>query len=55
MMTNQLCASAEQGPAGLEKAVLSLPVPLKSSVLTHHFKCAHHVVSDQVGSGRGVV
>lgn len=34
MMTNQLCVSVEQGPAGLEKAVLPLPVPLKVFVLS---------------------
>lgn len=34
MMTNQLCVSVEQGSAGLEKAVLSLPVPLKVFVLS---------------------
>ncbi|WP_154670325.1 hypothetical protein [Pseudomonas monteilii] len=34
MMTNQLCVSAEQGSAGLEKAALSLPVPLKVLVLS---------------------
>jgi len=34
MMTNQLCVSVEQGSAGLGKAVLSLPVPLKVLVLS---------------------
>ncbi|WP_286927789.1 hypothetical protein [Pseudomonas sp. UBA7721] len=34
MMTNQLCVSVEQVSAGLEKAVLSLPVPLKVLVLS---------------------
>lgn len=34
MMTNQLCVSAGRGSAGLEKAVLSLPVPLKVLVLS---------------------
>lgn len=33
MMTNQLCVTAGRGSAGLEKAVLSLPVPLKFLVL----------------------
>lgn len=55
MMTNQLCVSVEQGSAGQEKAVLSLPVPLKFLVPTRHFKSAHKVVSDRAGSDWGVV
>ncbi|WP_178097491.1 hypothetical protein [Pseudomonas sp. BJP69] len=34
MMNNQLCVTAGRGSAGLEKAVLSLPVPLKVLVLS---------------------
>jgi hypothetical protein len=33
MMNNQLCVIAGRGSAGLEKAVLSLPVPLKFLML----------------------
>lgn len=34
MMNNQLCVTAGRGSAGLQKAVLSLPVPLKVLVLS---------------------
>jgi len=55
MMTNQLCGSAGRGSAGLEKAILSLPVPLKFLVPTHNFKSAHQVVSNRAGFDWGVV
>lgn len=55
MTTNQLCVTAGQGSAGLEKAALSLPVPLKFLVPTRPFKRAHQIVSDRAGSEWGVV
>ncbi|MFT2184172.1 hypothetical protein [Pseudomonas putida] len=45
MMTNQLCVSAEKGSAGLEKAVLPLPVPLKFLVLSFWITWRAEVVS----------
>lgn len=45
MMINQLCAGAEQGSAGLEKAVLYLPVPLEFRVFTRYSKCTPCVVN----------
>lgn len=55
MMNNQLCVTAGRGSAGLEKAVLSLPVPLKFLMPTRHFKSAHQVVSNRAGSDWGGV
>lgn len=45
MMTNQLCVTVEQGSAGLGKAVLSLPVPLKFLVLLNWITQRHGVSS----------
>lgn len=45
MMNNQLCVTAGQGSAGLEKAVLSLLVPLKFLVLRFWSTQRHEVRS----------
>ncbi|MNN92746.1 hypothetical protein D3C81_2110720 [compost metagenome] len=50
MMTNQLCAGAGQGPAGLKKAPLPLPVPVKDLMHPHDLVCIHQFVSGQAGS-----
>ena len=55
MMNNQLCVTAGRGSAGLQKTVLSLPVPLKVLVPTHNLKSAHQVVSNRAGSDWGIV
>lgn len=49
MMINQLCVGAEQRSAGLKKAVLSLPVPLKNLVHSHQVERARQSVQDKAG------
>lgn len=49
MMINQLCVGAEQVSAGLQKAVLSLPVPLKNLMHSHQVEQAHQSVHDEAG------
>lgn len=55
MMTNQLCVTAGRGSADLEKAVLSLPVPLKFLVPTRRFKSVDHIECDRASSDWGGV
>lgn len=49
MMINQLCVGAEQGSAGLEKSVLSLPVPLKNLVHPRQIEQGHQSERDPAG------
>lgn len=54
MITNQLCVTAERGSVDVEKAVLSLPVPLKFLVPTRRFKSVDYIVCDRAGFDWGV-
>ncbi|MNN77774.1 hypothetical protein D3C81_1942680 [compost metagenome] len=49
MMMNQLCVRVEQGSADLQKAVLSLPVPLKNLMHSHQVELTHQRVHDKAG------
>lgn len=53
MMTNQLCADAGTGSLCLEKAALSLPVPLNAWVLSLIVR-RHQFVGPKAHSDSGV-
>lgn len=54
MMTNQLCADAGTGSLCLEKAALSLPLPLNALVLNRRLVCLHQFVHPDADSDSGV-
>ena len=54
MMTNQLCADAGAGSLCLEKAALSLPLPLNDLVLNHRLVRRHQCDGPEADSDSGV-
>lgn len=54
MMTNQLCADAGTGSLCLEKAALSLPLPLNALVLNRRLVRRHQCDGPEADSDSGV-